>query len=581
MAKPISRAPQRRAGAPREDDSSRSSQSPAKRDTSDARPLLVRVLETPHLAQVVPQLQPEVLQRIIDRCGLEDCAELVALATPAQLAAVFDIDLWRSDRPGRDEQFDAGRFGVWLEVLLESGAAAAARMLADSDAALITAALAQHVRVFDTAARSPSLELAGHEVAADGAAGHDLSCEIGGYLVAAKGADAWDAIVAVLVALDAEYQTAFHRVMRGCRALSNSAPEVDGLDDLLTAPEQVMFDLAASRQHRREGQGYATPAEARAFLQTSRQRRAAGGAAQRGSPIAAAYFRALDETVAAGAHDAIEPPPSGSAPPALDGSATDGASLIELLFEEGVLPRPPRALLEGAQGEPSHLARMQSLMRGAHDADPAAYAMRSQELAFLANVLLAGCSIQARPLTVQEASNAAVAICNLGLENWPERSTAPKSKRSAVAENAALPETFLTDHDLVIVFQVGWRVLYEQVCMFSAERLIAILKDLTCGDREIQAGLRALRVDLRKHWQAGTPWRAREAMDVLTSLDLPAWAALLGLIAECPVLHAAVGASRQSGMHTVDASAFEFIAANSQIASMRAFLDALPGILRS
>ena len=64
---------------------------------------------------------------------------------------------------------------------------------------------------------------------------HDgLGCEVGGYLVLAKGTDSWDAIAAVLVALEAEHHDYFHRVMRGCRSLSNSRPEVDGLDDLLT-----------------------------------------------------------------------------------------------------------------------------------------------------------------------------------------------------------------------------------------------------------------------------------------------------------------------------------------------------------
>ena len=96
----------------------------------DPRHLLDRILDTPHLAHVVPRLPPEVLHRVIQSCGLEDCGELVALATPDQLARVFDLDLWRAGQPGLDEQFDADRFGVWLEVLMESGAGVAAQTLA-------------------------------------------------------------------------------------------------------------------------------------------------------------------------------------------------------------------------------------------------------------------------------------------------------------------------------------------------------------------------------------------------------------------------------------------------------------------
>ena len=49
----------------------------------------------------------------------------------------------------------------------------------------------------------------------------------------------------------------FHAVMQGCRRLSNSTPEIDGLDDLLMAPEQQLHDVAIEREHRRSQQGYA------------------------------------------------------------------------------------------------------------------------------------------------------------------------------------------------------------------------------------------------------------------------------------------------------------------------------------
>ena len=52
--------------------------------------LLVRLLNTPDLATIVPRLQPEVLHRVLQTCGLEDCAEFVALATPEQLTRILD-----------------------------------------------------------------------------------------------------------------------------------------------------------------------------------------------------------------------------------------------------------------------------------------------------------------------------------------------------------------------------------------------------------------------------------------------------------------------------------------------------------
>jgi len=211
-------------------------------------------------------------------------------------------------------------------------------------------------------------------------------------------------------------------------------------------------------------------------------------------------------------------------------------------------------------------------MQAARDSDHAAYTTRSQELGYLANTIVAGCSIQARPFKPQEASDAAAAICNLGLENWP---------RSSNVSGTPLPEDFLVGHDLVSVFQVGWAVLYEQVCMYTAGRLIEILARMRCDDREIQRGLDTLRVQMSKHWRAGAPWHAREDIDVIATLDMTAWATLLGLIDECPVMHAALTATRRSRVRAVSPDGFEFISENRHVESVRRFVSALPETLRS
>src|SRR5215831_12557208 len=87
----------------------------------DHRPLLARLRDTPNLPAIVPRLEPAALHQIIRVCGLEDSAEIVALATPAQLTRVFDYDLWTNTSAGVEEALDADRFGVWLDVLVETG----------------------------------------------------------------------------------------------------------------------------------------------------------------------------------------------------------------------------------------------------------------------------------------------------------------------------------------------------------------------------------------------------------------------------------------------------------------------------
>jgi hypothetical protein len=62
-------------------------------------------------------------------------------------------------------------------------------------------------------------------------------------------------------------------------------------------------------------------------------------------------------------------------------------------------------------------------------------------------------------------------------------------------------------------------------------------------------------------------------------LDMPAWLALLGLIAEFPVMHAGITASGPTPPRSISPSAFEFISENSQIAIVRDFMAALPETL--
>ena len=321
MPKSVHRSRRRRANALHSgpmspDGSSVPGGSPAPLATRDQRRLLDRILDTPHFAHVVPRLQPELLHRVIQSCGLEDCGELVALTTPDQLARIFDLDLWHGGQPGLDEQLDADRFGVWVEVLVECGATVAAQKLAEMDVDLVIAGLSRHTRVFDRAAVTPYTTTDGEEVAAIRDVGDGPTREVGGYLLVARCTDSWDAIVAALRSLDAGHQGYFHQVMRGCRALSNSRPEVDGLDDLLADGDQVMFDLAVDREPRQERQGYVTPAQARAFLQMSRQLRLGPDSMPPANPIAGAYFRAIDERVAAEANSAPSRLPARSDAPA-------------------------------------------------------------------------------------------------------------------------------------------------------------------------------------------------------------------------------------------------------------------------
>ncbi len=243
------------------------------------------------------------------------------------------------------------------------------------------------------------------------------------------------------------------------------------------------------------------------------------------------------------------------------------------------MPQRPRALLEGPHSQPSRFALVRTLIEHVRDSDDTLYLTRSHELAFLSNTLVAGCSIQSRTFTPQEASDAAAGICNLGLEHWPARWPEPVAPSPADV-NVSVPDTFLMHHDLVSAFEVGWAVLHEDVSMFAVEQLVSTLSTLRCSDVDIQQGLNALRIELTRQGEAGTPWHARHALDVIAMLDIPAWASVMGLLDECPVIPAALTATLDGRSDAVSATDFEFISTSRQLGRVREFMARFPEMLR-
>ena len=540
---------------------------------------LARLLDTPFLARVVPHLAPETLHQLIQYRGLDACGELVTFATPAQLTSLVDLDLWRREPQGRDEQFDVERFGEWVEVLVDTGESVAARTVAALDKHVVILGLCRYLRVFDPGtfepvAQSDDESIDRHDLMNSETSRDVPECEVGGYLVRARRSDAWDAIVTLLVTLEIEHHHHFHALMQGCRRLSNSRPEIDGLDDLLMAPEQHLHDVAIEREQRRSQHGYATSADARAFLQMARQPRTAGVVT---NPIVSAYFRAAEEEeevdTNAPPHDATKALDSGG-----DDIPASIEAVIELLAEAGVMPGRPRALLEAANEDPraGRVPHLKRLMEFLLHHDETAYLTRTRELAFLANTLLAGSSVQSRAFTPQEASDAAACVCNLGLECWPARWATVSSPEF---DTRMPPDAFLVDHDLVSAFEVGWLVLYQDVSLFVTDQLMSTLTDLHSVDADTRLSLLALRRTLEKQRKLGTPWLARDAADVLATLDTIAWISVLGLLDECPILPEAMTAVLERRTTPVSPTAFEFISTAAQIDEIHLFMRSLPGVL--
>ena len=511
---------------------------------------LDRLLNTPHLERVVSRLQPEVLHRVIQHYGLEECGEFIALASSRQIGRLLDADVWRT-RAGGDPVFDVERFGLWLSVLMQSGPGIAAGKLTGIDTDLVVAGLTGHIVVSDCAAVSSYTTLDGEHVAGR-ESDASRTAEIGGYFLEAKDAAVWDVIVDLLVFLDDQRPAYFQQLMQGCVRLSSGASEADGFYSLLTENDQHLFDVGDARERRRDTLGYITTARAQAFLQGAKQLQLDAPAPPE-SPLWRAYVRELRSDCESGE---LHSPRLPAAPPEAAHVATEDpdaavAAVVDLLVDAGVLIRP----------EPQYLLAVPDSDAGAAplalvQAHVVAHASAAEELAYLANVLLAGCRIQGREFSPPEASAAAAATCNLGLEHRP-------GHWSTV--------------DLVTAFQIGWQLLQQDVCLHTARQLGRILGTVNIRDRDLDLQLRGLRATITQAVTRNTPSRVRDNLEVLLLLDAPSWAGLLALLDECPVINAAV---RGSGGHTIKPQDFDFISSRGDIAATRRFIDRLPAMLQ-
>ena len=293
--------------------------------------------------------------------------------------------------------------------------------------------------------------------------------------------------------------------------------------------------------------------------------------------IVAAYFRALDDQARAVEERARTEDRSAAASTDPEVAASIDA-VVAVLSENGAAPLRQRALPGPVTADAERVTPLEPLMEYIHDTDPAAYFARSREIAFLANALLAGCAVQSRAFTVQEAWNAAVGVCNLGLEVSPARTCRASTQP---ARQGKLPDAFLVDHDLVTAFEAGWRLLHEDVSMFVAGRLIAALADLHVADDETRRDLSRLRRELKRNRAAGTPWRTGDALDVIGILDMPTCVSVRGLLGECPVLPDTLTATLRGHARAVSATAFTCFTTRSQIAMVHEFGATLRDALAS
>lgn len=334
-----------------------------------ARPsLLARLIEHPDLPQRIRALPGAELADLVRRIGVEDVGELIALASPEQLIGAFDEALFHAAKPGEREAFDARAFTGWLAALLEAGDDAAAATLAELSEDFLLQALTCFLWVFDLDTVWASVEedpVCGRyaEKRIEGA----MAEEFDTYLIVARDPDTWDDFWTLLLAWDRNHRALLERLLERAAALSaDVAGDAEALMSALRQDESLAEDVEAEREERRRKLGFVEPREARSFLAWAR----------------------------------IEAP---------------GVHPLVREWRRELPPMEASAWLETVPTSSSEEATpFRQACRLLQAQDPALFGRRVQEMALLANVVMAGAEVKGRAFRAAEAAEAVVATLAYG-----------------------------------------------------------------------------------------------------------------------------------------------------------------------
>jgi hypothetical protein len=410
---------------------------------SSSTALLMHILERPELVSAVRELPGAVLGQWIDRIGLEDAGELVALASTRQLEQLLDEDLWKAADAGQDETFRPDRFVLWLRVMLEIGEDFLAQRLVELPQDLLALAIHKLVLVIDMDVLEEQVNASSDDLA------RDLEKALEGSVfeeweelrLIARDSDAWDEIWNAILLLDREHHDRLRNILDQCCAMSTEYISGNGgLFEVLTSGEMLEGDLSAAREDRRAAEGFVSPADARSFLELARH----GEGGDR-DPITRAYFRSLGDSTPKEPRGGKSHPPRIGSFGAQASATSDVGVLVSLLREaEVIAPVTTQQFPALTTGESRPAASISTAplferaMSDLRESDPMVFSRRVEELGYLVNVWIAGGEYEGRRPRPPEALETVLSTCEGGLRTHFETTRIePEEALSVLRETSA------------------------------------------------------------------------------------------------------------------------------------------------
>jgi hypothetical protein len=477
----------------------------SKKLTISPKHSLRNIADNPAFPAVLGHMQPKTLARLVDRIGLNDAAEIMALVPARNLLSALDEAVWKSPRPGASQEFDPAEFVSWLQVWIEVGELFAAERLAAINDEYLAMCFSFVLLVRGSASSGFACDVPEYGVNSDtpeepgytDSSKADCYAIYGHLIVRTPFEDHWEIIRA---ALDALWHHAPDRLLHVVGTLASS----ESMLDSAKRRSSLNLDVAFERERHFERRGYVSQAGARAFLAST------SVTTTRELLMMSAYDNETHRFLAG-----IENHDSGQHP-IENGGAIDGAGeeLLETQSEARGLASTPasqeqisalsRFLENEAIAEPKRFKSLPSnereqkgsvlaeLLHRLESENQEAFQQRTRELAYLATVLMAGSSLEGQPFTGGDARDAAIATCDLGAELVHSRHT---------------PLNLDREPGLIRLFLMGWQLL-ATVRKRVVDAMQVSLGDLKTAQRlktspwlrnEAQIGIRDLQNAVERH----------------------------------------------------------------------------------
>jgi hypothetical protein len=473
----------------------------SKKLTLSPKLVLRNIVDNPALPAVLVHMQPKTLARLVDRIGLNDAAEIMALIPTRNLLRALDEALWKSPALGASPVFDPAEFISWLQVWNEVGESFVAERLAAFNDEYLAMCLSSILLV--DSGSNLGFDGDTSEMAVDGQAQEggytespqsECHATYGHFLLRPAFEDDWEIIRA---ALDALWGHAPDRLLHVLGTLASSESMLNSAGRRTS----LNLDVAFERERHLERRGYVSQAGARAFLAsisiTTAQELMMMSAYDNETHRFLAGIENLDtsqhpieKATAGGAYDDLQIQSEARELASTPASQEQIRALRQLLENEAIAE--PRRFESLPSNQHERRAALAELLHRLEGENQESFQQRTRELAYLATVLMAASSLEGQPFSGGDARDAAFATCNLGVEFIYSRQTALDLDR---------------EPGLIRLFLIGWQLL-DRLRTRVLDAMKVSLVDLATTQRlktspwlrnEAQIGIRDLQNAVERH----------------------------------------------------------------------------------